>query len=290
MDILDRDLSPEEEKVLREYLNAWKEEVYAQLMEEVDELKEQKIEELEQQSIGYKEELKEEATNKMLTALSEMKEELRAELLSEMLDTNPEIKILEKIKELIAPTIDENYIANTYSQELITLREENEKLKNEVSLEEGARTLANLLKPYSDTTRKLLLSLINEGDADSVTEQFYSIIENLEEACKTDKKKKNYEGDTKDDEEEMDDDEIDDEEEEDSEDDEEDSEEDDSKKDKKKKKKAKKSKKEKEEPTDGGSEEDVEESYNSYTDTDEKKTLNENVKVNTLRNSIKRLA
>ena len=98
MGILDMDLSPEDEKILRESLDNWKEEVYAELLEEVEAVKQEKLDEINEAMEEYKETLKEEYADKMIEALNEMKEEIRAEVLSEMYDSNPELKILEQIK------------------------------------------------------------------------------------------------------------------------------------------------------------------------------------------------
>jgi hypothetical protein len=178
--ILDRDLSDTEEATIREALENWREEVYNQLLEEVEQLKEAKLEELEEANIEFKERLKEEYAEKMLTALDELKEEIRAEVVSEVYESNPELQLLEKIKELVAPTLNEEYLGNIYAQELQTLREENEALRERQRLEEGAKTLADLIAPYSAKTQNIILSLIKEGGPEDVTEQFYNLIENLE--------------------------------------------------------------------------------------------------------------
>jgi len=56
--ILNLELSQEDESLLRESLTTWKEGQYAELLEEVEELKRQTIEELEEANAEYKEELK----------------------------------------------------------------------------------------------------------------------------------------------------------------------------------------------------------------------------------------
>jgi hypothetical protein len=178
--LLDRDLSEEEATFLRESIETWKEEVMANLLAEAEEAKNQKLEELEEQNIEYKEKVKEEYATKMLEALKELKEEIRAEVLGEVYENNPELQILEKIKELVAPTLNEEYLGNIFAEEIQTLREENEKLKEEMKLEEGARKLAELVAPYTEKTQNILISLIKEGGPEEITEQFYEIIESLE--------------------------------------------------------------------------------------------------------------
>ena len=116
--ILQMELSLEDEKALREKLTSWKEEVYTQVLEEVEEVKAQKIEELEEANIQYQEELKEEYTEKMLEALDTMREQIRTEVLSEMIESNPELYVLEEIKKLVAPTLNEEYVGNVYTEEL----------------------------------------------------------------------------------------------------------------------------------------------------------------------------
>ena len=180
-EILNMELSEEDEVLLRESLSTWKEEVYATLMEEVDELKSQKIEELEEANREYQSEVKEEFAQKMVDALDEMRSEIRAEVLSEMVESNPELQILERIKELVAPTLNEDYFGNIYAEEIQTLREENETLQEAMQLEEGAETLANLIAPYSEKTQNIILAMIKEGNAEEVTEQFYELIESLKE-------------------------------------------------------------------------------------------------------------
>ena len=178
-EILNMELSPEDENLLRESLTTWKEGVYADLLEEVEELKTKKIEELEEANREYQAELKEEFAKKMVVALNEMRDEIRTEVVSEMVASNPELQILEKIKELVAPTLNEEYYGNVYAEEMQALREENEKLKRDAELEEGARTLAELITPYSDKTQNIILAMIKEGNSEEVTEQFYELIESL---------------------------------------------------------------------------------------------------------------
>ena len=215
--ILDMDLSSEDEALLRESLESWKEEVMSSLMEEVEQVKETKVEEIEERNVEFREELKEEYASKMLDALKEMKEEIRAEVLSEVYESNPELQILERIKELVAPTLNEEFVGNLFADELQTLRERNSILEEEKNLDEGAKKLAELIAPYGEKTQNIILALIREGGPDEVTEQFYELIESLEaqeEDIDEDDEEEDYDDE--------DDDEEDDEEDEDEEEDEED--------------------------------------------------------------------
>jgi hypothetical protein len=221
--ILNMELSEEDETLLRESLTTWKEETYANLVEEVEELKQQKIEELEEANIEYQEQLKEEYAEKMLVALDEMREEIKAEVIAEMVDSNPDLQILEKVKELVAPTLNEEYFGNIYAEEIQTLKEENEALKEYLVLEAGAEKLAELLAPYDETTQNLLLTMIKEGGPEEVTEQFYEIIETLK-GINEEEDEEDEEEDYDDEDEEKDD--IDDEDEDDEDEDDEDEDED----------------------------------------------------------------
>jgi rubrerythrin len=88
-----------------------------------------------------------------------------------------------------------------YAEELIALKEQNDELKSKIALDEGAKTLAELVAPYSRKTQNIIISLVRPGDAEAVTEQFYDIIENLEAINEEDKDEDETmedEGDTED--------------------------------------------------------------------------------------------
>lgn len=179
LNLLDKQLDEASQKYIQDYLTSWKESVTNQLVEQMEKEKQAKIEELEEENAAYREELKEEFTEKMLDGLEELKESIRAEVTAEVIKNNPELKILEQVKEVIAPLISENYRDNAYEDTITKLSEENEFLRREQELQEGAKTLATLLAPYSAKTQKLVTSLIREGSAEEITEQFYNIIDSL---------------------------------------------------------------------------------------------------------------
>jgi hypothetical protein len=180
LSLLDQELDEASAKFLEESLNSWKEATAQQLMDEFEQVKQEKIEELEEENLSYREELKEEYAEKMLSALEELKESVRAEITASVLQNNPEIKILEQIKELVAPVINEDYRSNAYEDSILTLQTENEELKRQIELTEGAKTLATLVAGYDTPVRNLIVSLIKEGGPDEVTNQFYEILESLE--------------------------------------------------------------------------------------------------------------
>lgn len=179
LDLLNKELDEESRKYIQDTLNEWKETVTNQLVEQMEKEKQAKLEQLDEENAAYREQLKEEFTDKMLDGLNELKESIRAEVTAEVIKNNPELKILEQVKEAIAPLVSEGYRDNAYEDTITKLSEENERLRREQELQEGARTLATLLAPYSDKTQRLVTSLIKEGSPDEVTEQFYNIIDSL---------------------------------------------------------------------------------------------------------------
>jgi len=255
MNILEMDLSEKDTELLTKSLENWKEEVYSNLLEEVEELKESKIEELEEANLAYREEVKAEYADKLIEAINEMRDDLRAEVVSELVDSNPELKILEKVKEVVAPLLNEDFVGNIYAEEIMNLKEEVEYLREEKELEEGATALAELLSPLSEQTQNLILAVIKEGNEEEVTEQFYNIIESLN---------------------------ILDEDDDDDDDDDEDDDEDD-----KKKKKKKDDDDEDEDDEDEDDEEETDEEFDPYTDEDEEVAIvNENALKNRMKNLI----
>jgi hypothetical protein len=212
LNLLDTDLDEQSQKYIQETLESWKESVTNQLMEEVEQIKAEKLEELEEENQAYKEELKSEYADKMIEGLQELKESVKADVTASVIKENPEIKILEQIKDIIAPLISEDYRDSTYEDTISKLSEENEALKHEQELNEGAKTLANLLAPYNEKTQKLVLNLIHEGTPEEVTEQFYQIFEGLEDTFSEEGKEDDKSDDDESDDDESDDDESDDDE------------------------------------------------------------------------------
>lgn len=209
LSLLNEELDDASAKYITESIQNWKESVMAQLQEEVERAKADKLEELEEANLRYREELAEEYSDKFTTALAELKESVKADATASVLKNNPELKILEQIKDLVAPLLNEDFRENTYSDTIARLAEENEALKRNQEILEGAQTLTELLSGYSEKTQKLVLSLIKEGNSEEVTEQFYNIMESLQEVF----------GEEEDDEEETDDKKKDEDEDEDEEDD-----------------------------------------------------------------------
>ena len=110
-----------------------------------------------------------------------MKDAIHAEMLAEVYESNPELKVLESIKEIVAPTLDEEYLGNVYTSELRDLREKVEELEEERELEEGAKKLAELLSSYEDRTKNIITSLIRPAGPEDIVEQFSELMETLED-------------------------------------------------------------------------------------------------------------
>lgn len=224
INLLDNSLDEASQKYIQEALENWKESVSNQLIEQMEEVKAAKIEELEEENQKYREQLREEYADKMMAGLSDLKEKMKAEITAKVVKDNPELKILEQIKEAVAPLLNEEYRDVTYSNSLAALSEEVEELRREKALAEGKETLIDLLAPYSDKTKRMVSALIKEGTSDEVTENFYNLVENLPELFEEEDK------DEDDDEEDYEDDDQNDDENKDDEDGDEDDEEDDKKK------------------------------------------------------------
>lgn len=181
INLLDNSLDEASQKYIQEALENWKESVSNQLIEQMEEVKAAKIEELEEENQKYREQLREEYADKMMAGLSDLKEKMKAEITAKVVKDNPELKILEQIKEAVAPLLNEEYRDVTYSNSLAALSEEVEELRREKALAEGKETLTDLLAPYSDKTKRMVSALIKEGTSDEVTENFYNLVENLPE-------------------------------------------------------------------------------------------------------------
>jgi hypothetical protein len=181
INLLDNSLDEASQKYIQEALENWKESVTNQLVEQMEEVKAAKIEELEEENQKYREQLREEYADKMMAGLSDLEGKMKAEVTAKVVKDNPELKILEQIKEIVAPLLNEDYRESTYSDTLAALSEEVESLKREKAISEGKETLNDLLAPYSDRTKRMVSALIKEGTSDEVTENFYNLVENLPE-------------------------------------------------------------------------------------------------------------
>lgn len=195
LSLLNEELDEASAKFIQSTIESWKESMMAKLQEEFELAKAAKVEELEQQNVAYREELKNEYSEKLMEAISDLRASIEADVTASVLKNNPDLAVLEQIKELVAPMLNENYVNSAYYSTIEKLNEENEALRHQEQLREGAEALAELLSPYSEKTQKLVLSLIKEGTAEEVTEQFYTIIESLEEVFSEEDDKKEDDSD-----------------------------------------------------------------------------------------------
>lgn len=195
LSLLNEELDEASAKFIQSTIESWKESMMAKLQEEFELAKAAKVEELEQQNVAYREELKNEYSEKLMEAISDLRASIEADVTASVLKNNPDLAVLEQIKELVAPMLNENYVNSAYYSTIEKLNEENETLRHQEQLREGAEALAELLSPYSEKTQKLVLSLIKEGTAEEVTEQFYTIIESLEEVFSEEDDKKEDDSD-----------------------------------------------------------------------------------------------
>lgn len=178
--ILDMELNEEQAVALKESLESWKEGVYAELSEESDARVQKKFEELEEASIAYKEQLKDEYADKMIEAINDMRTEIKAEVVSEMVSNDPSYQILEEIKKLIAPTLNEEYLNNVFGEEINTLREQVEAFKRDKELEEGLEEREALIENCSEEVKALMRTFIGEGTVEEIRDRYWEIAESLE--------------------------------------------------------------------------------------------------------------
>jgi hypothetical protein len=177
LDIFKKELTEEEAGQIRERLKAWKDEVYVKLHEQVEQQKTEAIAKLNEQSISYKKALKRKMKSKLNEAISEMRVALKSEVVQEMYEENPEMKVLEAVKTVIAPLMGKNVNEATT---IVSLQNKIKELESKEMIREGKEKLGELISPYDEKTQKILTKLIGEGTVEEVTEKFYDIAESLE--------------------------------------------------------------------------------------------------------------
>ena len=180
-DILNLELSEEVAGKLAEALTAWKEDYAATIEETNNEVLEAKIQELEEMNEMWREGVAEEYSDKLIDALNEMRGEVKANVLAEYVETDPTYKVMEEIKRLVAPSINEEYIGNVYGKELVTLREQVRTFQEEKLQQKAPELKLNCLKVIQKKLRPLLSTLIGEGTAEEVENKFFEIIEFISE-------------------------------------------------------------------------------------------------------------
>lgn len=184
--ILDIELSEAEAQKLAEELQAWKESMAAKLEEEAEEKIQAKIDELDEKNNAWREEVAEAYSEKFLAALDEMREDVRAEVLAESVETDPTHKVMEEVMRLVAPLMNEEYTENTYMGEIKRLADKVAEYERKEALNEGAKTLEELIEGYDDAFKPALRAIIGEGTPEEVTSRFESIVESLSESNNND--------------------------------------------------------------------------------------------------------
>lgn len=179
--ILEIELNEEQTQELLETLQNWKEEQLAEMEDQLAVALDSKKEELEEENEIWKEEYANNLTDKFFNLLEEVSGEVKASLVAESIAADPIHKVMEEIKRLVAPLMDEEYVGNTYLEEIKHLRETVKTFQEEKDISEGAETLDNLLEGYSKSTQVVLRKIIGEGTAEEVEDKFYEIIESFDE-------------------------------------------------------------------------------------------------------------
>jgi hypothetical protein len=180
MKILDMDLTKEDQKELAELLSEWKETQKSEMKKAIKEAQEEKIGQIEEALVSYKEDLEEEYIDKVNTIIESLKPQIRKQILVEMSETNPETIVMEKIKELIFPLINEQS-GKAYTNEIALLNKELAEIKKQKEISEGYAKKEKLLSTYSDKTKKILDKMIGEGSSEEVTQKFYELVEQFQE-------------------------------------------------------------------------------------------------------------
>jgi vacuolar-type H+-ATPase subunit B/Vma2 len=175
MKFLDIELTPEDQKELSQILKEWKDAELKKMTESLELLKQEEVKKIEESLVEYKEELEETYIDQVNTIIESLKPQIKKQVLTEMTDNNPNVIIMEKIKELVYPLLNES--GKAYTNEISLLKKELEDVKKQNELKEGAEKKAQLLANYSPKTKILLDKMIGEGSKMQITEKFYEIIE-----------------------------------------------------------------------------------------------------------------
>lgn len=179
MNILDMDLTPEDKEAVANLFEEWRKEELDKMSVALNESKEEEIKKIEEGLISYKEAIEEEYVDKVNVIVESLKPQLKKQILVEMNETNPDLLVMEKIKEIMFPLVNEES-GKTYVNEISLLKKENEELKRQNELDEGEKKKGKLLEGYSAKTSKILDKMIGEGSATEITEKFYEVLESFD--------------------------------------------------------------------------------------------------------------
>lgn len=177
------ELTEEQQKELKEKLDAWKlserKKIEAALTEKYEQMEAELREETEDTIEEIKENMKKVYTKRFMNAIKEMYEEIRAQVVVESMHS-PEQKAFESVKSAVYPFINES-TANRHKDEFNKLVEMYESAVEELELLKGKVKKAKLMESLSPEVRKVVDKLLGEGREEEIVEKFASIKAALKE-------------------------------------------------------------------------------------------------------------
>lgn len=183
MTLKDINLNEDQRRELQDKLDAWKVAEKRKIEEDLTEKYEQMEAELKEEYEDLVEEIKANMkkvyTKRFTNALKEMYEEIKAEVMVEALNA-PESKVLEEIKSLVYPLINEA-TAKRHADEFKKLAAMYENNLEELELLKGANKKARLLESLSPDVRRVVDKLLAEGTEEEIVEKFAAIKTALKE-------------------------------------------------------------------------------------------------------------
>lgn len=186
MTLKEINLTDEQQKELKDKLDAWKLTERNKIEETLTEKYEQMEAELKEQYEDLVEEIKGNMkkvySKRFTTALKEMHEQIKAEVMVESLNS-PETKALEEVKAVVYPLINEP-TAKRHRDEFTKLAAMYENNLEEFELLKGANKKAQLLESLSPDIRKVVTKLLGEGNEQEIVEKFAAIKTALKEEVK----------------------------------------------------------------------------------------------------------
>jgi hypothetical protein len=183
MTLKDIDLNEDQQKALKDKLDAWmlaeRKKIEAELTEKYEQMEAELKEEYEDLVEEIKANMKKVYTKRFTSALKEMYEEIRAEVMVESLNS-PEAKALEEVKAVVYPLINES-TAKRHRDEFTKLASMFESNLEELELLKGANKKAQLMESLSPEVRKVVDKLLGEGTEEQIVEKFAAIKSALKE-------------------------------------------------------------------------------------------------------------
>jgi len=183
MTLKDIDLNEDQQKALKDKLDAWKlaekKKLETELTEKYEQMEAQLKEEYEDLVEEIKANMKKVYAKRFTSALKEMYEEIKAEVMVESLNT-PEAKALDEVKAVVYPLINES-TAKRHRDEFAKLAQMYESNLEDFELLKGANKKAQLMESLSPEVRKVVDKLLGEGTEEQIVEKFAAIKTALKE-------------------------------------------------------------------------------------------------------------